>query len=276
MDVYRQVIDKLPPAGLASLLGLGEPLLHPSIFEMIRLAGRDSREVSITTNALTIDPRCCTRLLDSGLDFLRISVDQVGDACSGPAHHRFSAKALRNTELMVRERGRATRPHIMLNTVVTNENKEHVPHVIRWARESGVDAVNLIKLARNTPHVRRIPPDEEADRFESYHALGEHLGLELRSNYPLRHLRFDYCPLYYNYLYINLHGQVTPCCHMPEPRSAVGNLLEQNLDQIWSGKALRRFWANAPDICGDCTLMVWRSGQIIPPKPDRLLSRLFG
>jgi len=275
MEVYRRIIEKLPPVGLVSLLGLGEPLLHPSIFEMVRLAGQEDREVSITTNGLPLDERVRAGLFQSELDYLRVSVDQVAPTVARNLQHRFSAKAIEYTQMMVKERGKRKVPHIMFNTVVSNLNADHIPEVIRYARRIGIDAVNLIKLAKDTPYVRRIPPEEEEKKFASYHALGEELGLEVRSNYPARNMRYEYCPFYYNFVYINLYGQVTPCCHMPEQRSAVGDLLQEELVEIWNGKRYRRFWDNASKICGDCTLMVWRSDQIVPPKRKPLLWRLF-
>jgi len=275
MEVYRRIIEKLPLVGLVSLLGLGEPLLHPQIIEMVRLARQGKREVSITTNALTLNEKVRSQLLESGLNYLRISIDQVAETCVGGTQHRFSTKVLKYAELMVKERGDSKVPHIMFNTVVSQLNAVHIPEVIRFAREIGLDEVNLIKLARDTPYLRRIPREEEEEKFASYHALGEQVGLDVRSNYPNRNTTYEYCPFYHNFIYINLYGQVTPCCHMPEQRSAVGDLLQEELVEIWNGKRYRRFWDNAKKICGDCTLMVWHSDQIVPPKWKPLLSKLF-
>jgi radical SAM protein with 4Fe4S-binding SPASM domain len=148
----------------------------------------------------------------------------------------------------------------MFNTVVSVDTYLGVSEVIRKACEVGFDAVNLIRLARNTPAVHRVPLDVEEDLFPEWHRLGEDIGIEVRSTYTQRDEEWHYCPLWANYIYINLYGDVTPCCHLPERAFAVGNLLRQDLDDIWHGKKLRKFWSmQFPEVCADCTLMTWHS-----------------
>ncbi|MBW7942386.1 MAG: SPASM domain-containing protein, partial [Candidatus Kuenenia stuttgartiensis] len=63
--------------------------------------------------------------------------------------------------------------------------------------------------------------------------------------------RFDkYCPKPYDYLYINIDGRVTPCCDLP--RHEVGNILKEDIDEIWNSENMQYFRKNQNDICGNC------------------------
>lgn len=257
--LYERLLSGLPTQGLVSLLGLGEPLLHGRIFDMVRLAKRRGNEVSITTNGSLLDHKKRRAVLDSDLDYLRISVDSVESERASSAH-RAVERVIENTIAMVKLRGREKRPHLMFNTVVSSDTYAGIADVIRRAREIGIDAVNLIRLARNTPTVHRLPRDLEEALFPAWHQLGNEIGIEVRSTYQQRETEWRYCPLWVNYIYINLHGDVTPCCHLPDRAFAVGNLLNQSPREIWHGEKLRLFWELwFPRICRDCTLMTWRS-----------------
>jgi MoaA/NifB/PqqE/SkfB family radical SAM enzyme len=56
------------------LVGAGEPLLHPDIFEMIRIAKDNQLRVLMYTNGTLLQEKRLRPLIDSGLDVLRVSL----------------------------------------------------------------------------------------------------------------------------------------------------------------------------------------------------------
>jgi len=58
-----------------TLVGLGEPLLHPQLFSIIRSAKKRGLTVSLISNFTLIDRDMSIALIDSGLDFLFVSFD---------------------------------------------------------------------------------------------------------------------------------------------------------------------------------------------------------
>ena len=256
VEIYEKVLGKLPNRGLVSLLGLGEPLLHPQLFEMIRMAKDRGNDVSITTNAFLLDEEKRQHIIDSKLDYLRISLDQTSEMQEGYGH-RWNESTVANIKEMVRMAKEAGRPHMMFNVVVNKSNAEAVFDIIQYAKELGIDAVNLIKLARSTDTVKRLSLKEEEKYFERYHLYAEKAGIELHSTFWKRHQTEKTCPFYCNFFYINLHGDVTPCCHLPERKYAVGNLLTADLDSIWNGALMKKFWNEYPESCGSCYLLLW-------------------
>jgi len=59
----------------------GEPLLHPRLPDMVRLAKRAeiAESIEVTTNGSLLKPAVARALLDAGLDALRVSVEHVSD-----------------------------------------------------------------------------------------------------------------------------------------------------------------------------------------------------
>lgn len=73
-NIIRQVKDLQIPS--IKLNWRGEPLLHPKIFEYIHLAKKAGvLEVSINTNATTLDEKKAEKILNSGLDQIIFSFD---------------------------------------------------------------------------------------------------------------------------------------------------------------------------------------------------------
>ena len=71
---------------------------------------------------------------------------------------------------------------------------------------------------------------------------------------PPRKARYT-CRFLWNELFVALNGDVAPCCIQGRP--VVGNVFQQNLDQIWNGEAMqemrRRLLEGDPiDCCRDC------------------------
>lgn len=260
-EVYQTVVDKLQPNSQVALVGLGEPMMHRHLFDMIDYAKQKGHRVSTTTNGYLMNEKARHEILNSGLDYLRISVDEAKlEDGQDPLNHPYNAKVLENVAKLITLRGSATVPHIMFNVVVSKQNYEIVPTIIRWAQELHVDAVNLIKLAKSGFGVERLTLAEETHLFETYHQLGRELGVEITSNYLTKDNPPPICPFFASFLYVNVHGQATPCCHLAESAFAVGNLLETSLDEIWHGEGLRKFWQkDSQTICQGCHLMLWEN-----------------
>ncbi len=76
--IYQKLIDGLkdfPQAKTIAFAGLGEPLLHPKLPEMISLAHERGLRTEITSNALLLTPALARQLIDAGLDQFAVSID---------------------------------------------------------------------------------------------------------------------------------------------------------------------------------------------------------
>ncbi len=77
-DLFKKIIKQVEDLRIPSikLNWRGEPLLHPKIFDFINLAKKARvLEVSINTNATTLDEKKAEKLINSGLDQIIFSFD---------------------------------------------------------------------------------------------------------------------------------------------------------------------------------------------------------
>lgn len=78
MEIFRNLIGDLsavPSLQKVSFWGIGEPLLHPDIVEMVALAKQLGVETQMITNAMLLDRKKAEGLIDAGLDSIVVSVD---------------------------------------------------------------------------------------------------------------------------------------------------------------------------------------------------------
>ena len=109
MEDYRRALDTMPPTVETVFFGgMGEPLFHPEILEMVALASAKGVEVELLTNGTLLSEAMITGLIDAGLDRLWISIDDLetdssinssSDAASDHSGHAHSGQVLSNIRL---------------------------------------------------------------------------------------------------------------------------------------------------------------------------------
>ena len=75
-EAFRAVMEHLP-ASVDTIFfgGMGEPLAHPHIVDMVRAASASGRRTELLSNGSLLDEAHAAALLDAGLDMLWLSVD---------------------------------------------------------------------------------------------------------------------------------------------------------------------------------------------------------
>ena len=201
MSLFRRVMGEA--AGLElkvlRLYFLGEPLSHPAIGEMVRLAHDVCPRVELTSNAILLTERKASELIEGGLDYLRVSY-------YGYLTSKLQEIVRSNVERLWRMRGEGKKPCISIK-VFTQEEAESIRDL--------------------------YGPVSDEIIVEEYHNLGStflHLGsLEGKKkacSYP-----------FYN-LVVKANGDVVPCCVAWEKSLVVGNVKESTLLEIWGGDRL--------------------------------------
>ena len=77
LENFKIILSKLKGVKSIILTGWGEPLLHPNLIEMIKLCKEKKLAVRFTTNGSLLDEGKAQQLIDSGLDAITFSVDEV-------------------------------------------------------------------------------------------------------------------------------------------------------------------------------------------------------
>lgn len=79
-DLFVDMIDQIEHLALHTKIqftGVGEPLFHKDLFRMIRYASDKGFFTLMNSNATMLTPDKCDQLMDSGLDYLHISIDGI-------------------------------------------------------------------------------------------------------------------------------------------------------------------------------------------------------
>ncbi|MDO8140066.1 MAG: radical SAM protein [Candidatus Brocadiales bacterium] len=264
-DLFKKIIDRLETPYNITLTGWGEPLLHPSLMDMIVYTKDKGHNVGVTTNGLLLAP-FVEKFIEKSLDKLTISLDSVEKDVEVKEGHPSNKVVQRNIESLIRSRGDKKKP--MVTIQITMHGKKQCLETVKYAGEIGADRVYLVRL--NIPFgmnsFKRPDLEEELEIYKESEEIAKKYRLQVDNNFtafdnpllralykklrPMMYRSDKYCPKPYDYLYINIDGKATPCCDLP--RYEVGNLLKQSIDEIWHGENMQYFREHQNDVCGTC------------------------
>lgn len=73
-EIFQSILDCLSHAYRITLVGLEEPLLHPDIVNIVKLAVERGRRVALVTNAMNLDLSLSRELINAGLHSIAFSI----------------------------------------------------------------------------------------------------------------------------------------------------------------------------------------------------------
>jgi MoaA/NifB/PqqE/SkfB family radical SAM enzyme len=285
--LFRRLVDGLPELEELHLQGMGEPLMHPRFFHLVRYAVGKGIRVSTNTNLTLLTPLRAHLAVASGLAALNASID--GATADTYQYIRRGAnfdKVLRNLERLMasREAMNTGTPEVSIVTVVMRRNLGELARIVGLAWEHGVRRVFVQHLCHDygehslPPEYRSMRdfvigesllgenPARVADNFaEARHAAAE-LGVELRlpplapgetrrsPRHPLG------CEWPYRGAYLSYSGQAMPCCMVSTPdRANLGDMAREGIAAVWNGPEYRAFRAalasdKPPEVCRGCAI----------------------
>jgi radical SAM protein with 4Fe4S-binding SPASM domain len=233
----RLVKDAGESAEHMMLIGLGEPLLDPKIYDRIEFCQRHGIYSLLSTNGTLLDETAAERLLRSPLEHITLSFD--GSTKESFEFYRKGARFEKVRDNFVRfarmKKERGSKLQVVVQMVRMERNWNEVDDFVRyWTSVPGVDQV-------------RIKADEtNLMRPDSGHEAGEW-------KHPCHYL-------WRGPMYVKHNGDVYPCCQSYMLDGApVGNIGREPLGDIWNGapmQTMRRLHASGRageiDICSRC------------------------
>jgi len=216
LNLYRKIIsDCKGYVEFAWTYGIGEPMLHPAIFEMIRITREAGIRTGMSTNATLMDSSRVDQLLDSGLDYLILAFD--GASKETYEKYRAGANFERSRENSLRflarklERGSAI--HVVVLMVLLKENMREIEEYQKLWSIPGVDEIRF-KRDEIRLEGSRIPDQElKGQRRNPCHMLWR------------------------GPLYVRYDGLAHPCCYM-YAESPIGDLKTQRVEEVWNSPAM--------------------------------------
>lgn len=138
-DCFRRLLPDLGEVRSLVLSGIGEPLLHPRLEEMIaaaRMAMPEGASIGLQSNGLLLDPPRAESLLAAGLSTVCLSLDSPRPR--GQGEHDADAVAAALAALREAAAKTATAPLLGLETVLSAETIAEFPALVSWAAARGV------------------------------------------------------------------------------------------------------------------------------------------
>lgn len=279
---FRRLIDGFPGLEELHLQGLGEPLMHPHFFALVRYAAERGIRVSTNSNLTLLTPVRAQPCVASGLHALHVSLDGASAATYEYIRRRASfAKVLRNLDHLVACRARlgSATPQLRIVAVAMRRNLGELPAIVALAREHGVDSVFVQHLSHDfgdgglPVHYRPMrefvaaesllgaDPAEVAEAFAAARETAAALGIDLRlprldGAEPRRPARG--CDWPHVGAYLSYRGEAMPCCMVSTPdRITLGDMAEEGVAAVWNGVPYRAFRAalangEPPEVCRGC------------------------
>lgn len=143
------------PATVA-FMGLGEPLLHPRLVDMVRLATERGLATEVTTNALLLDEPMADALVAAGLGQLVVSIDGATAETFGKVRSGASlATVVRNVQYLQDKREFVDGPRVRvgLEFVAMRSNVAELPGLNRVAAQLGASFIIVSNVLAYTPEL---------------------------------------------------------------------------------------------------------------------------
>ncbi len=265
-DVFFVVLNKLKDVPNIILTSWGEPLTHPRIFDYIQKASKN-HTVRITTNGALLTPEATDKILNSGLEAITFSIDNLEDKDSfgHPLGEQIS-----NIEYFCRKnQQQGKKIKVFLQSVFLKYDEKIFLDLISFAEKNKIDRLRLTRVDLRFNDYSRPTANEEKKLvqflektlkkskltfdFLPYVAFDGIIREIYRRLYPLLHRLGKFCLRTYDDIYVNERGEITPCCSLPNLNC--GSLLESDLLTIWQGEKFSTFRKKQEKICGKCDIL---------------------
>jgi radical SAM protein with 4Fe4S-binding SPASM domain len=205
MDRYRRIVDEIKGWKGVKVIRpflFGESLLHPQIGIILRLATEACNRVELTTNGISLGDDIAQRMIDVGLEYLRVSLYP-----SMPLWSRIRA----NVDMLrrMRDAQRKTKPFICVKVFTSEE------------------------MTQAKKDYKGIADDFWCEGFHS-------IGSDLVPDPPATGTKIA-CPFPFYMLAVRVNGDVVTCPISWDESIVVGNVERESLRDIWNGERLRTF-----------------------------------
>lgn len=259
-QLVKKLINDASEMGLREIYfsGGGEPFMHPDILEIMDYAKKAGIICSINTNFTLVDREIVLRLISLKVDYLTVSVwaataDIYKDLHPGKREKDFYD--IKNTLSMLNSI-KNSRPYVKVYNVICNVNYRQINQMLRFASETGSDAVEFTLVDTIPGATDRIILSQEQRSFvlrqfdeirnmkrshgiSSPQVLNEEHFLRRVSNPDAQYAEYDSrfidnMPCYIGWIFARVmpNGDVNSC--LKSHRFPIGNIYKQSFRKIWN------------------------------------------
>lgn len=225
-DLFKKIIDEIK--GYIELVyisgGLGEPFLHPRLFDMVEYCRKNNVRVGISTNATLLNEKQIRDLIERGPDILLLSLDAV----SKEIHEKIRVgskfeRTMSNVESLLKAKKTNSRPYIIAQMVYMETNKaESDLFIDKWKTYPGINDVRMKKFLDLGHYL-----NESAEGSDSPHCQ------QLTQQPP--------CILPWRQISISWDGSFALCCRDLDFQYPIGNVRDTEIKKLWNSKKMEGY-----------------------------------
>lgn len=279
--MFSRILDLLPHAYRITIVGLGEPLMHPHVVDFVAETASRGRRAAVVTNAMLLDEPMSYALIKAGLHSIAFSIDGPTQETASDVRTGSDMNEIICNIKTFMEISKSTRPlSTAVFAAVSKETALHMEQLVDLVKGLGVNILMLTDLnfAQNRMSAVCENKDEDiaatvrkalASAFSkklpvlSVRGL-EELGMAERykkflllppSELYRRSIKHTWCYSPWQTVPVDVEGNITICDCQPDKQ--IGNILTQPFSEIWNGEAMmehrRQMLCDAPpEACGIC------------------------
>jgi MoaA/NifB/PqqE/SkfB family radical SAM enzyme len=271
-ELLRLVLDRYPRAARVSLIGVGEPLLSPYFFELVRECDKRRLTVDTVSNGYNLEGHI-PDIVRSGLNCVVVSVNgHTPDefhrmtGMRGECHSRI----LQNARALVRARGNKIHPRVEVSFIIDKYNWCYMGQMIEIGEEVGADGVLLNQFLPSpfpgfTPEERCLYASDPVVRDELARLMSKRFGCVVKwpdlLGQPEDDRRICKCP--FSLLVVDGGGNVGGCPAMMLNLHGNGTVHDEDPWNNEHFRDLRRRHLQG-DLCWPCNYCVENAG--VDPK----------
>ena len=254
-DLYEKCIDDIAmfpnKVKVLRFVGIGEPLLHKKIADMIEYAvSKDvANTVEIITNGSLLTPKMSDSLISAGLSRIVVSVqgttrEKYKEVCGADIDFE---NFIENLQYFFNNKGNA---HVYIK-------------IVDYALDDKDDEQRFYEIFGDicdTMAIEHVVPIHSGIDYEN--VLKEKEMSLTQFGLPVSEVKI--CPQPFFTLQINPDGKIVPCYSWEYP-SIIGDCNNQSVYDIWNGKQFQQFRRNMLDgaknaskVCDNCHIIKYR------------------
>lgn len=251
LETAKKMIDGLkasckkgaPKLCRITYAGYGEPLLNPEIADIIAYTKQSQvcEEVVVVTNAVALTSELSDKLINAGLDLMRISIQGITakEYLEQSGQQVDIEKLGKSIQYYYLHKKAGQRVYIKIMNEQLKSDEERTTFLKMFA--GCCDEIAFESLAP----VLTNASEEDINRFQK--------GINTGAVAQMR-----ICPLPFYSLHVMTDGKITTCCYY-DHAAILGNVCQQSIQEVWEGEPYREFLkgmlADAKcslPVCGGC------------------------
>ena len=239
-----------------TLMGWGEPTIHPQFKEMLQIIDKYAARKYFCTNGMNLN-NIIDAIFDYKVDVFAVSVDGATSETNNRIRRGSDLQqitdSLENIVRIRNERG-LKYPYINFVFCAMKSNLKELPELVRLAAKIGIEEVKVVYLTVFEEALLEESlwdcTEEVKEVFDEAVALGDELGIVLK----LPHLqgedvaedRFHKdCFVPWRDFFLGSDGFIRPC--MSTPRQFMKFDMNKNFGELWNEKIYQEYRANVND-----------------------------